>query len=86
MDVTSIIVIVVILAIVLFMWPRIGGRRGSARPLNPPGNLPANRGGVFPNTRDPRGAEGPDVDNDVVDDEAEEAEEDVQSQNPRRSI
>lgn len=97
MDITTIIVIVVVAAILIFLWPRIGARRGGPTNLNPPASMSGQGQDVFPNeqvsrptvtpqTDRPHGQEMPTNaragDGDVVEDGMD----DVRSQNPNKSL
>lgn len=98
MDWSTIVIIVVVAAILLFLWPRVSGRqRGAPSNLNPPANQPGQGAGVFPNDRDarteatpqterPHGRAMPTTTDDDDGDMVDETIKDVQSQDPRKSI
>lgn len=97
MDTWTIVVIIAVAAALLFLWPRVSSRRGGPTNINPPAgtrtpaddvvpNAQTRRTEVTPHTDRPGAAVMPTDpqagDEDVVD----EALDDVQSQNPRKSL
>jgi hypothetical protein len=95
MDFTTIIIIVAVVAILFFLWPRVSRRRNVPSNLNPPGVsdegfvVPPGdrmtRTDVTPQAERPAGQAFPSAstnEGDVVD----EAMDDVRSQNPNKSL
>jgi hypothetical protein len=95
MDITTIVIIVVVAAILIFLWPRIGARRGGPTNLNPPANVPGQGQDIVSNDRDSRIGVTPQTDrphgqpmptNADSDDIVDEAMDDVKSPNPNKSL
>lgn len=97
MDWWTIIIIVAVAAIGLFLWPRVSSRRGGPTNINPPAGTRTPVDDVVPNTQTRRTEVTPHTDRpasatiptdaragdeDIVD----EALDDVQSQNPKKSL
>lgn len=97
MSIMTIVVIIVVAAILVFLWPRISARSRVPTNLNPPGTDAGSGDTVFPGNRAsradvtaqtdrPSGQRMPTNagpgDGDVV----EEAFDDIQSQNPNKSL
>jgi hypothetical protein len=95
MDFWTIIIIIAVVAIAAFLWPRVSARRGGPTNINPPAGTrtPADdvvpgsgtrRTEVTPHTDRPASAGIPTTegDGDIV----TEVEDDVRSQNPEKSI
>jgi hypothetical protein len=97
LDTTTIIVIIAVVAILVFLWPRVSAPRRVPTNLNPPGTEPgagesaipgnrASRADVTAQTDRPSGQRMPTNaaagDGDVVD----EAIDDIRSQNPNKSL
>lgn len=96
MDTTTIIIIVAVAAILFFLWPRVSRRRTLPSNLNPPGvtgegNVvpPAGRPtrtDITPHTDRVAGQAFPSAGSAADGDDVEEALDDIQSQNPNKSL
>lgn len=96
MDTSTIIIIIAVAAILFFLWPRVSRRRNLPSNVNPPGvtgegNIvpPSNRStqsGVTPHTDRAAGQVFPTASRGSDLDEVEESLDDVQSQNPNKSL
>lgn len=95
MDFWTIILIIAVVAIGLFLWPRVSARRGGTTNINPPAGTRTPADDVVPGTGTRRTEVTPHTDRpagtgiptsggtaDVVD----EAVDDVRGQNPKKSI
>lgn len=88
MEFSDIIVYAVVALAVIILGQRFVSRGRGTTPVNPPDNRPGTGvdGDAFPNTRDARGADGPEMGGGARDDIADEVEDDVKSQHRERSI